>query len=75
MPELVQSALREIGIDSCIAQVPDDAAWQARINSRNGDLWAEAGGQNDANPCFLAQLLFYSGPRLRPSGYALSACS
>ena len=70
MPELVQSALREIGIDLRIAQVPDDAAWQARINSGNGDLWAEAGGQNDANPCFLAQLLFYSGPRLRPSGYA-----
>ena len=70
MPELVQSALREIGIDVRILQVPDDAAWQARINSGNGDLWAEAGGQNDANPCFLSQLLFYSGPRLRPSGYA-----
>ena len=70
MPELVQSALREIGIDLRIAQVPDDAAWQARINSGTGDVWAEAGGQNDANPCFLAQLLFYSGPRLRPSGYA-----
>lgn len=70
MPELVQGALREVGIDVHIAQVPDDAAWQARVNDGDGDLWAEAGGQNDANPCFLAQLLFYSGPRLRPSGYA-----
>ena len=70
MPELVQSALRAIGIDVHIVQVPDDAAWQARIRSGEGDLWAEAGGQNDANPCFLPQLLFYSGPRLRPSGYA-----
>ena len=70
MPELVQSALREIGVDVHIVQVPDDAAWQARIRSGEGDLWAEAGGQNDANPCFLAHLLFYSGPRLRPSGYA-----
>ena len=70
MPELVQSALREIGISVRILQVPDEAAWQARINSGNGDLWAEAGGQNDANPCFLTQLLFYSGPRLQPSGYA-----
>ena len=70
MPELVQGTLREIGIDLHIAQVPDDAAWQARVNDGEGDLWAEAGGQNDANPCFLAQLLFYSGPRLRPSGYA-----
>ncbi|GAC1654456.1 MAG: hypothetical protein NVS4B3_18470 [Gemmatimonadaceae bacterium] len=47
----------------------DDAAFQARIKSGEGDLWAEAGGQNDANPCFLAQLLFYGGPRLRSSGY------
>ena len=70
MPELVQSELRNIGIDLRILQVPDDAAYQARIRSGAGDLWAEAGGQNDANPCFLAQLLFYSGPRLHPSGYA-----
>lgn len=70
MPELVQGALRTVGIAVRILQVPDDAAWQARINSGEGDLWAEAGGQNDANPCFLAQLLFYAGPRLRPSGYA-----
>ena len=70
MPEIVQSALREIGIDLHIVQVPDAAAWQERITTGDGDLWAEAGGQNDANPCFLAQLLFYAGPRLRPSGYA-----
>ena len=70
LPELVQGALRAVGIAVHILQVPDDAAWQARINSGAGDLWMEAGGQNDANPCFLAQLLFYSGQRLRPSGYA-----
>ena len=70
MPELMQGALRAVGIEVRILQVPDDAVWQARINAGAGDLWAEAGGQNDANPCFLAQLLFYSGPRLRPSGYA-----
>lgn len=70
MPELVQSALRAVGIEVRIVQVPDDAVWQARIRSGEGDLWAEAGGQNDANPCFLAHLLFYSGPRQRPSGYA-----
>ena len=70
MPELVQSALREIGIDVRIQQVADDGVYQARIRSGEGDLWAEAGGQNDANPCFLTQLLFYDGPRLHPSGYA-----
>lgn len=70
MPELVQSALREIGIDVRIQQVADDGVYQTRIRSGEGDLWAEAGGQNDANPCFLSQLLFYGGPRLHPSGYA-----
>lgn len=70
MPELVQSALRAVGIEVRIVQLPDEAAWQARIKTGQGDLWAEAGGQNDANPCFLAHLLFYSGPRARPSGYA-----
>lgn len=70
MPELVQAALRTVGIDVRIVQLPDEAAWQARIKTGEGDLWAEAGGQNDANPCFLAHLLFYSGPRARPSGYA-----
>ena len=70
MPEIVQSALREIGIDLRIIQVPDAAAFQARIKAGQRDLWAEAGGQNDANPCFLAHLLFYTGPRLKPSGYA-----
>ncbi|CAN5910131.1 hypothetical protein BH11GEM1_BH11GEM1_10690 [soil metagenome] len=70
MPELVQSVLHDIGIVVRMLQVPDDAAYQSRIRSGEGDLWAEAGGQNDANPCFLAHLLFYSGPRLKPSGYA-----
>lgn len=70
MPEIVQSALREIGIDLTIIQVPDAAAFQARIKAGQGDLWAEAGGQNDANPCFLAHLLFYGGARLKPSAYA-----
>ena len=70
MPEIVQSALREIGIDLKIIQVPDAAAFQARIKAGQGDLWAEAGGQNDANPCFLAHLLFYAGARLKPSAYA-----
>lgn len=70
MPELMQSALHDVGIELRILQVPDDAAYQARITSGEGDLWAEAGGQNDANPCFLSHLLFYSGRRLRPSAYA-----
>jgi peptide/nickel transport system substrate-binding protein len=61
MPEVVQAELKRIGIELTIVQVSDDASYQARIRSGEGDLWAEAGGQNDANPCFLPDLLFYGG--------------
>jgi len=61
MPELVQAQLKAVGIEMRIVQLPDNAAYQARVRSGEGDLWAEAGGQNDANPCFLPELLFYSG--------------
>jgi peptide/nickel transport system substrate-binding protein len=60
MPEFVQAQLREVGIDMEIVQTPDTATYEARLQSGEGDLWAEAGNQNDANPCFLPDLLFYS---------------
>ena len=59
MPELLQAQLRRVGIELKIEEVADNAAYQARIRKRDGDLWAEAGGQNDGNPCFLPDLLFY----------------
>jgi len=61
MPEVLQAQLRRVGIDVKIEEVADDAAYQARIRKGDGDLWAEAGGQNDGNPCFLPDLLFYGG--------------
>lgn len=61
MPEVVQAQLRAIGVELKIVQTADNASYQARIRSGQGDLWAEAGGQNDANPCFLPDLLFYRG--------------
>lgn len=60
MPEFVQAQLREVGIDSEIVLTPDTATYEARLAVGEGDLWAEAGSQNDGNPCFLPDLLFYT---------------
>ncbi len=60
MPELVQAQLRDAGIDMEIVQTPDTATYEARLQTLEGDLWAEAGSQNDGNPCFLPDLLFYT---------------
>jgi len=70
MPEIVQAQLRRIGIELRIEQVGDNATYQARIRRGDGDLWAEAGGQNDGNPCFLPDLLFYGGDKPVASAYA-----
>lgn len=70
MPEVVQAQLRDVGIEMTIVQVPDNASYQARVRSGQGDLWAEAGGQNDGNPCFLPDLLFFRGGSGEPSRYA-----
>ena len=60
MPEFVQAQLEDIGIALEIVQTPDTATYEARLATGEGDLWAEAGAQNDGNPCFLPDLLFYS---------------
>ena len=57
-PPLLQ--LKDVGIDMQIVQTPDTATYEARLKTGEGDLWAEAGSQNDGNPCFLPDLLFYS---------------
>ncbi len=58
MPEFVQSQLREVGIDVEIVQTPDSATYSGRLGPGEGNLWAEAGSQNDANPTFLPEHLF-----------------
>ncbi len=60
MPEFVQAQLRDVGIELELVQTPDTATYEARLTTGEGDLWAEAGSQNDGNPCFLPDLLFYS---------------
>ncbi len=58
MPEFVQAQLAEVGIGVEIVQTPDTATYENRLAAGEGDLWAEAGSQNDGNPCFLPDLLF-----------------
>lgn len=72
MPEIVQAQLKKVGIDLKIETTPDTAAYEERLKAGTGDLWAEIGNQNDANPCFLPDLLFYSKapPGEEPGDYA-----
>ena len=58
MPEFVQAQLADVGIEMEIVQTPDTASYEERLTTGEGDLWAEAGSQNDGNPCFLPDLLF-----------------
>lgn len=59
MPEALQSMLRQVGIDLKIVKAPDENTYSDLLSKGQGDLFAEVGNQNDANPCFLPDLLFY----------------
>lgn len=58
VPEVLQAQLKEVGIDVEIVETPDTATYEQRLGVGEGDLWLEAGSQNDANPAFLPDLLF-----------------
>jgi len=58
VPELIQAQLADIGIELEIIQTPDTATYEQRLTVGEGDLWLEAGSQNDGNPAFLPELLF-----------------
>ena len=60
VPELLQAQLKAIGVNVEIVQTPDTATYEQRLAVGEGDLWLEAGSQNDGNPCFLPDLLFSS---------------
>ena len=59
MPEALQSMLRQVGIDLKVVKAPDENTYSDLLSKGQGDLFAEVGNQNDANPCFLPDLLFY----------------
>jgi len=58
VPEVIQAQLAEIGVGVEIVQTPDTATYEQRLSVGEGDLWLEAGSQNDGNPAFLPDLLF-----------------
>ncbi len=60
IPEFVQANLRDIGIDIKITTEPDGPSYTAALGMAAGDLFLEMGNQNDANPAFLPQILFYA---------------
>ena len=57
-PEVIQAQLKEIGVEVEIVETPDTSTYEQRLAVGEGDLWLEAGSQNDANPAFLPDLLF-----------------
>jgi peptide/nickel transport system substrate-binding protein len=59
MPDALQSMVRAIGIDLKIVRASDAGAYSNMLEKGQGDIFAEIGSQNDANPCFLPDLLFY----------------
>lgn len=60
VPEILQAQLKDVGIEIEIVQTPDTATYEQRLGVGEGDLWLEAGAQNDGNPGFLPELLFAS---------------
>jgi len=69
VPEFVQDQLGRVGIGVKVVKTADDAAYTARTESLQGDLWLERGNQNDANPSFLPALLFSEKGLFGPGDY------
>lgn len=60
LPEVIKSQLREVGIDIKIIEVADTGIYEEELKQGKGDLWLEAGSQNNADPTFIPELLFHS---------------
>lgn len=57
--ELIQSQLKDVGVETTI-EVPEAGLASARSTSGEYDLLQSVGNQNEANPCFLPDLSYYS---------------
>lgn len=57
--ELMQDQLKRVGIETKI-ELPEAAAASARTRNGEYDILQAIGNQNEANPCFLPDLIFYS---------------
>lgn len=58
--EVIQDQLRKVGVDIQIDPSGDAATTGSRRNDGQYDLVHQSGSQNDGNPCFLIDLLYYS---------------
>lgn len=68
-PELIQDQLRDIGVETNIHLMPDRASGSERQSAGEFSMQQGMGNQNDANPCFLPDLLYYRG--VDPQGASL----
>lgn len=53
LPELVQAELKDIGINVAVNAPRDPSVYYEHLSTSAGDMFAEVGDQNDANPVFL----------------------
>ncbi|QSZ26790.1 ABC transporter substrate-binding protein [Aceticella autotrophica] len=60
LPEILQQQLKGVGIAVKVVEVADRGLYSDKLKKGEGDLWLERGSQNDGDPTFLPQLLFYS---------------
>lgn len=59
-PELIQDALKRVGIETRIEMMPDAAVSGARRRNGQFDLLQATTNQNEGYPCFLPDLIYYS---------------
>ncbi len=59
-PELIQDELKQAGIETRIEMMPDAAVSGARRRNGQFDLLQAITNQNEAYPCFLPDLIYYS---------------
>jgi peptide/nickel transport system substrate-binding protein len=70
--EVVQEQLGAVGIDVRVANMSDNATYDAQLENGEGDLFLEIGNQNSPSPCFLASLFYgrYESPGPYARGFA-----
>lgn len=57
--ELIQDQLKRVGVETRI-EIPEPATATSRVTNGQYDVLQSLGNQNEANPCFLPDLQYYS---------------
>lgn len=60
IPEILQSQLKEVGIEVKIIEVGETATYGDLLTEDKGDIFLEKGTQNNADPTFLPYLLHHT---------------